>query len=51
MHAIFYENLVAPRRAAMATVLRRGVERGELRADLDVEMAIDISPARGSTGC
>ena len=42
MHAIFYENLVAPRRAAMATVLRRGVERGELRADLDIELAIDI---------
>jgi len=42
MHAIFYENLVAPRRAVMGEVLRRGVERGELRADLDVELAIDI---------
>ena len=42
MHAIFYENLVAPRRAAMAAVLRRGVERGELRADLDVELAVDV---------
>jgi AcrR family transcriptional regulator len=42
MHAIFYENLVAPRRAVMAEVLRRGVERGELRADLDVELAIDV---------
>jgi AcrR family transcriptional regulator len=42
MHAIFYENLVAPRRAVMAEVLRRGVERGELRADLDVELAIDL---------
>jgi AcrR family transcriptional regulator len=42
MHAIFYENLVAPRRAVMGDVLRRGVERGELRADLDVELAIDI---------
>lgn len=42
MHAIFYENLVAPRRAVMGAVLRRGVERGELRADLDVELAIDI---------
>jgi AcrR family transcriptional regulator len=42
MHAIFYENLVAPRRAVMADVLRRGVERGELRADLDVELAIDV---------
>jgi AcrR family transcriptional regulator len=42
MHAIFYENLVAPRRAVMADVLRRGVARGELRADLEVELAIDI---------
>jgi AcrR family transcriptional regulator len=42
MHAIFYENLVAPRRAVMAEVLRRGVERGELRDDLDVELAIDM---------
>ena len=42
MHAIFYENLVAPRRAVMGDVLRRGVERGELHADLDVELAIDI---------
>jgi AcrR family transcriptional regulator len=42
MHAIFYDNLVAPRRAVMGDVLRRGVERGELRADLDVELAIDV---------
>jgi AcrR family transcriptional regulator len=42
MHAIFYENLVAPRRAVMGAVLRRGVARGELLADLDVELAIDL---------
>jgi AcrR family transcriptional regulator len=42
MHAIVYENLVAPRRAVMGDVLRRGVARGELRAGLDVELAIDI---------
>ena len=42
MHKIFYENLVAPRRAVMAAVLRRGVERGELRPDLDVELALDL---------
>ena len=42
MHAIFYANLVAPRRAVMGEVLRRGVARGELRADLDVELAIDL---------
>ena len=42
LHRIFYENLVAPRRAVMAEVLRRGVERGELRRDLDIELAIDM---------
>jgi AcrR family transcriptional regulator len=42
MHAIFYANLVAPRRAIMAGVLRNAIDRGELRADLDVELAIDV---------
>jgi AcrR family transcriptional regulator len=42
MHAIFYAHLVAPRREAMGEVLRRGVARGELRADLDIELAIDV---------
>jgi AcrR family transcriptional regulator len=34
--------LVRPRRAAIATILRRGVERGELRPDLDVELTCDL---------
>jgi AcrR family transcriptional regulator len=42
MHAIFYDNLVAPRRAAVGEALRRGVARGELRADLDIELGIDV---------
>jgi AcrR family transcriptional regulator len=42
MHAIFYANLVAPRRAAVGEALRRGVARGELRADLDIELGIDV---------
>jgi AcrR family transcriptional regulator len=42
MQEIFYANLVAPRRAVMEQVLRRGVARGELRDDLDVELAIDL---------
>ena len=42
MHAIFFDNLVAPRRAVMGEVLRRGVARGELREGLDIELAIDI---------
>jgi AcrR family transcriptional regulator len=33
--------LITSRRSGAAEVLRRGVERGELRADLDVPLAID----------
>jgi AcrR family transcriptional regulator len=39
--AVCREVLVDPRRAELRAVLRRGVERGELRADLDLELAID----------
>jgi AcrR family transcriptional regulator len=42
LHAIFYENLVQPRREALGTLLRRAVERGELRDDVDVELMIDL---------
>jgi AcrR family transcriptional regulator len=42
LHAIFYANLVAPRRAAMREVLERAVARGEVRADVDLELAIDL---------
>ena len=37
-----YQELVAPRRKAMREVLRRGVESGELRADLDIEVMIGL---------
>jgi len=30
------------RRAALTDVLRRGVDRGDLRADLDVDLALDV---------
>ena len=33
--------LVDPRRAQLRAILRRGVERGELRADADLDLAID----------
>lgn len=36
------ERYLAPRRAIIASVIRRGVEAGQLRADIDVEMAIDM---------
>ncbi|WP_228644820.1 TetR/AcrR family transcriptional regulator [Microtetraspora sp. AC03309] len=40
--ARFDELAIQPRRAVMMEVLRRGIERGELRPDLDVEMAMAI---------
>jgi AcrR family transcriptional regulator len=33
---------LAPRRAALSTVLNRGVRRGDLRRGLDVELALDV---------
>jgi AcrR family transcriptional regulator len=33
---------LAARRAALGEVLRRGVERGDLRVDLDLELALDV---------
>jgi AcrR family transcriptional regulator len=36
------EGFLAGRRAALADVIRRGVERGELRPDLDLELALDV---------
>ena len=42
MHAVFSEWLVEPRREVMRTVLRRAMERGELRADADPELLIDM---------
>lgn len=36
------DGFLAGRRAALARVLRRGIERGDLRTDLDVEFALDV---------
>jgi AcrR family transcriptional regulator len=36
------EGFLAGRRAALSQVLRRGVERGDLRPDLDGELALDV---------
>jgi AcrR family transcriptional regulator len=36
------EDFLGPRRAALRTVLERGVARGDLRAELDVELALDV---------
>jgi AcrR family transcriptional regulator len=34
--------LLRPRRAAIATILRRGIERGELRPDIDLDLVSDM---------
>jgi AcrR family transcriptional regulator len=38
--ARYYETVVEPRREVIRTVLHRGIDRGELRADLDVGVAM-----------
>jgi AcrR family transcriptional regulator len=40
-HAV-RDGFLARRRTALAAVVRRGVERGDLRSDLDVELALDV---------
>jgi AcrR family transcriptional regulator len=40
-----YQSLVEPRREAMRGVLRRGVATSELRADLDIELAVTLLTA------
>ena len=42
LHAIFTECLVEPRRRVLAEVLERARGRGELRPDVDTEVAIDL---------
>jgi AcrR family transcriptional regulator len=42
LHRRYFEEIVAPRREAMNSVLRRGVERGEIRPDVDVELVSEI---------
>jgi AcrR family transcriptional regulator len=37
----FRRDLVAPRRAGMEEIMREGMARGELRPDLDVDLALD----------
>jgi AcrR family transcriptional regulator len=36
------DGFLASRRGALSKVLRRGVERGDLRPDLDLELALDV---------
>jgi hypothetical protein len=40
--AAMQEALLTPRRAALGEIFRRGVARGELRPDLDIELVTEI---------
>jgi len=42
LHAIFYANLVQPRRDALGGALQRAVDRGEIRDDIDLDLVIDL---------
>jgi AcrR family transcriptional regulator len=42
LHAIFYAQLVEPRRRVLRIALERAQERGELRDDVDLELVIDM---------
>ena len=41
-HALIVARAVQPIRDILGEIVRRGVERGELRADLDVEAVVDV---------
>ncbi len=40
--AHYRAEIIAPRRARVATIIQAGVDSGELRADLDVDLALDL---------
>jgi len=42
LHEAVQHELIDPIRTAIGEVLQRGVDRGELRADLDLELATDV---------
>jgi AcrR family transcriptional regulator len=42
LHQGFLENVIEPLRALIRSLVERGIARGELRADLDVEPLVDI---------
>jgi hypothetical protein len=40
-----YQEMVEPRRQLLREVLRRGIALGEIRADLDIELAVSLLTA------
>jgi AcrR family transcriptional regulator len=44
-HALIHQKVLSPGRQVMFDVIGRGVERGEVRADADIELLADVGPA------
>ncbi|WP_053225962.1 TetR/AcrR family transcriptional regulator [Solirubrobacter soli] len=42
MHALFHEHLVEPRRRVVRGIVERAKARGEIRADVDSDLAVDL---------
>ena len=42
LREIFYAALVQPRRDTLEAILRRAIDRGEVRPDADLDLAIDV---------
>lgn len=42
---IYYDRVVVPRRERVRSVLRRGVEQGEIRGDVDLEVLVSLFTA------
>ena len=42
MHALFYEHLVEPRRRVVREIIGRAKARGEVREEVDVQLATDL---------
>jgi AcrR family transcriptional regulator len=42
MHALFYKHLVEPRRRVVHAIIERATARGEIRQDVDTNVAIDL---------
>ena len=44
-HALIHQKVLEPGRQVLIGVLRRGLERGEVRAGADIELLADVGPA------
>ena len=42
LHRRYFDEVVAPRRAVLLALLRRGVEQGEVSADIDLDLAATV---------